>query len=70
MPASHLTKLYSGLSIVVNDISSNVRLTLLASGKDSVRSARGNSVLPYVRDTPRVLVVSSNFYTVLMRLFN
>lgn len=66
MSTGHLAKLDASLPIIVNNISSDIRLTLLSGGINSISSTRGNSILPNMRNTSCVLVVTSDLNTILM----
>ena len=70
MTTSHFTELYSSLTIVIYNIASNVRLTLLTHTVYPIRSARGYPILPDVRHTASILIISSDLDTILMRLLN
>ncbi len=66
MSTGHLAELDASLPIIVNNISSDIRLTLLSGGINSTSSTRGNSILPNMRNTSCILVVTSNLNTILM----
>jgi hypothetical protein len=68
--ACHLAELDSSLSIVINNISSNIRFALLTNCVNSVSATRGNSILPNVGNTSGILVVTSNFDTIFMGFLN
>ena len=66
MSTGHLTELDACLPIIVNNVSSDIGLTLLSGGINSTSSTRGNSILPNMRNTSCVLVVTSDLNAVLM----
>jgi hypothetical protein len=68
--ARHLAEFDTCLSVVLNDVSSDVRLALLTHGVNAVRSASLDVVLPDVRHTPGILVVATNLYAILMLLLD
>ncbi len=66
MSTGHLAELDASFPIIVNNVSSDIGLTLLSGGINSTSSARGNSILPNMRNTSCVLVVTSDLNAILM----
>ena len=66
MTASHLAEFDACLPIILNHIASDIRLALLTHGIYAVRAAGLDVILPDVRDTPGVLIVTTDLDAVLM----
>ena len=70
MPTSHLAEFNASFPVILDHIASDIWVALFSHGIDAVGAAGLDEILPNVRHTPGVLVVSADFNSVLMRFFD
>ena len=70
MPASHLAEFNACFPVILDHIASDIWFTLFSHGINTVGATGLDDILPNVRHTSGVLVVTADFNAVLMRFFD